>query len=114
MRNIRFWHFMNDGWVKITLRPETTLHHYKSAPTDEGWSSEAVMWSYDGDVASMECIYDGRDCDGRLTRGYDLTLEKIETYPKGDCLEDFPGGPRAVWRETDSYQRDQYAELMNY
>jgi len=84
-------------------------------PDDEGWSSETNIWENDKGRLFNECISDGRDCDGRLTRhwaGYatDLTGNpdwsgythegKSIAYPK--------------WEELKSGQRDYSAEAANY
>ena len=43
----RFWVFIHDGWVKLTLRPEQTLRHSFGGPDDEGWSHTLTVWTWE-------------------------------------------------------------------
>ena len=116
--NARFWTFIHDDYVKITLRPGQSLSHYMGGPTEEGWSSEATTWRHDGNTVTRQCTDDGCDCDGRLTRNYDCicplsrlsyrTVRSWEgTWPK--AVYNFPD-----WEVMDSSQRDYAAEAMGY
>jgi len=117
MKNCRFLTFTNGSDVKLTLKPGQTLEHCQHGPTDEGWFSDFESWSLseDGDTLRRENISDGSDCDGRLTRcntayastdpatfhtGYDPYKNRPAMFP--------------YWRDGESEQRDQFAELMGY
>lgn len=109
--NIRFWHFIHDSAVKITLHPNQVLSHMFGGAHEEGWSSEAVTWTHEIDRVHRECISDGSDCDGRLTRGSETVCSishLFENYFKEDRVS-YP-----VWEPFDAYQRDYAAEAMNY
>lgn len=111
MKNARFNVWINDGLVKITLKPGQTLSHYKFERTDEGWHSEAVEWEHGGEGVTRNSYSSGVDCDGRLDCQYedycplsDLTNWEVdgEDYKMPD------------WQDVRSSQRDHYAEAMNY
>jgi hypothetical protein len=68
LKNIRFNIYINDSDVKITLKPNQSLNWHECHETEEGWSSTSYNWNYDGNLLYLDAIYDGRDCDGRLTQ----------------------------------------------
>lgn len=108
-RNARFLVWVNGDQAKITLRPGQSLTHYQHYKTDEGWGSETVTWSYpdDAPVISRDWFTDGTDCDGRLCRGGEdeCSIDDLGCHNDGE----YPS-----WRESGSYQHDQYAELADY
>ena len=81
---------------KFTLSPGQLLSHYKSEPTDEGYSFEGFTLDYDGTDVTADICTGGRDCDGPIERYYELILTKDG------------------WKELSAYQRDHYAEMMGY
>lgn len=109
--NIRFWHFVHCSPVKITLRPKQVLSHEFGGQTDEGWEAEYITWSHEGDYVHRECVNDGSDCDGRLTRHSEAVCS--HAFLKGNFVETnnlaYPD-----WTCIDAYQRDYAAEAMNY
>ena len=113
-RNIRFWEFVNGSWVKLTLAPGQTLHHATGGPTDEGYSFECRAYNYDSSAVTREITCEARDCDGRLDRFYEQTLERIEVIAADPSMLDHPAGPRAVWADGQSSQRDYSAESAGY
>ena len=66
MSNARFWAFINDGPVKLTLRPGQTLTHHEGGPTEEGWSYESTIWEHAGNHVIREWHSEGSGCDGRV------------------------------------------------
>ena len=112
-RSIRFWEFVNNSWVKITLAPGQILHHATGGPTDEGYSFEHVVYDYSGAI-TREITCEALDCDGRLDRFYEQTLERIELTAAGPSMMDHPAGPRAIWADGKSSQRDYPAESAGY
>lgn len=116
--NARFWtyHPVADSFVKLTLKPGQTLHHWQGWPTDEGWSSAAMTWSFDGEVVCREVIHDGQDCDGRLTtmRRQQCALADLRVMREDDTLRDHKSPWLPDWSDVSSSQRDYAAEAMGY
>lgn len=117
--NARFWVYTDAGPVKLTLRPGQSLTHYVGGATDEGWSSFSSTWSHEGDHVRREWCDDGRDCDGRLTRGGtdacpigELAAGMPIYWPENEEL--FEGIHVPAWGEPDRWQRDEQAELAGY
>lgn len=113
-RNVRWWDWVNGGYVKLTLRPGQTLRHHQSWDTDEGWASESNEWHYcdeSGKVFNNNCT-DGRDCDGRLTRScssfFAVGLERCGNAADEDGIR-YP-----MWERLRASQRDYAAEAMGY
>lgn len=126
-RNARFWVNWNDGWVKITLKPEQSLEAGYSRSTDEGWCSWRERWTHDGDSVLRETESDGSDCDGRLTQYYDCQCsiwslaayqpEKQTDWVEGvgcEFVPDLDAPMLPQWEEVHSSQRDYAAEAAGY
>lgn len=120
-RNARFWEYINDGWVKITVPEGQTRRWGKYYRTDDGWSSEGVFYENDGIVVIATNVNQGVDCDGRLSGGCKLfcQLERLQAkpvevvHPYGDYWYIMPV-PLPDWQKIESWQRDYTAESMNY
>lgn len=118
--NVRFWDWINDGWVKITLRPGETIRREKSQTTDEGFCNSLETYLYDETDGSIMATYDSqsRDCDGLFYQGAVLAL--VHTFWVDESDErvrkqpDFPVGWHARWEPTERYQRDMTAEAAGY
>jgi hypothetical protein len=110
MKNVRIWQFVNDSAVKITIRPGVPLRHYRFSRDCEGYSSELNRWWMDenGDVWNS-VYYEGRDCDGRVSRGglYKLAEVAAIAWPEQGCA--YPS-----WTKIKEGRRDYSAEAMNY
>ena len=110
-RNARFWVRYRGSWVKLTMKPETTLETYESEPTDEGFSYEHVRYRYDGEEVTCEVANGGKDCDGR-----------IDCYTDYACMvTDLRGAmsyhnevPIPKWTRLQTSVYDQYAAMMGY
>lgn len=119
MRNCRFKVYINGGDVTLTLKPGQVLEWYKFYNTDEGWSSVYESWGLNdaGTELQRDCVSDGTDCDGRLTR-FDVAFADADpaTFTEGyDPYKAAERGQRfPYWKQDRSEQRDQYAELANY
>jgi hypothetical protein len=118
--NVRFWVWINGGWVRLTLRPGQTLEHCKHCRTDEGWSAEWTRWTHDWDQVVRESVSDGRDCDGRLTEDWmDFCpferLDQLEySHWASDCHNGVPIRSPA-WEEYGPGRvYDEYAQAANY
>lgn len=116
-RNARFWIYWNLGPVKITLRPGETRNLFYGVQTDEGWASEALTYTHEGDHVRRSWIDDGVDCDGRLTRcGEDVCPlgELHSNEPYHEEGEPTPDWMWPAWQKESSSQRDYSAEAMTY
>ena len=108
--NARFWDYVNNNPVKLTLRPGQSRSWGKWERTDEGWSSEGYTWSHEGDGVRCQYGSDGMDCDGRLRRGLAVfaPLAKLRARQATD-------GPAVpAWEDAESWQRDYAAEAAGY
>lgn len=117
--NLRFWDFVNGGWVKLTLPPDGTLRtHHRGGPTEEGYQWETESWWFDradGLVHSM-LTTNGRDCDGRYDSVQHVTC-RVDFLTVNNCVG--PDGARLpmkcpAWTEFASAQRDYAAEAAGY
>ena len=111
-RRIRFLTHINDSVVKITLAPGQTLRHFQSGPTDEGWTSTAESWNYDGAGVTRERWTGGRDCDGLHEHGGTSYAPAQMLTARCDQWTD--GHRMPEWSRIDAYQRDHTAEASNY
>jgi len=111
-RRIRFLTHINDSVVKITLAPGQTLRHFQGGPTDEGWTSSAESWTYDGAGVTRETLDRGRDCDGLHEHGG--TSYAPTAFLTARCDEWTDGHRMPEWSHVDAYQRDHAAEAANY
>jgi hypothetical protein len=110
-QTVRFWHH-HKGAVLIKLAAGQTVRHFHAYSTDEGWGSETTSYYFDG--RTIECAWstDGRDCDGRMTRGgltYCPASQAQAGYHDAEYGITFP-----AWQEGESTQRDYSAEAMGY
>lgn len=122
-RNARFWYYVNDSWVKITLREGQALTHNTGGPTDEGYSYSSQTWTHTGAGVMLEWCCEARDCDGRFDRAGDsfcpldsLASRVLERYDDatGEDVPDPTCPPVPEWKPGDSYQRDYSAEAAGY
>lgn len=109
---IRFLTRINDGVVKITLAPGQTLHHFQGRPTDEGWTSTAIRWTFDGAGVTRETLHRERDCDGLHENGCTFFATAQMLTARCDHLTD--GHRMPEWSKIDAHQRDHTAEAANF
>lgn len=109
-RNARFWVFINDSPVKLTLRPGQTLRWCHSSPTEEGWSAEGYTYHHEGDRVTLEHVTDGRDCDGRLRQIY-VDFVSLDDLAAGNVFE---GIAYPKWESVEGSVYDEYAQAANY
>jgi hypothetical protein len=131
MKTARFWVWINDGWVKLSIPPGEPWEWCHAHPTDEGWSSESIRWTNDGQCVTREWCDDGVDCDGRLTRsGSDYCpieqlranavceRESMWQLEDGTTIfmadEENEGIYTPEWEKGDSSVYDENAVLANY
>lgn len=115
--NARFWEYVNDGWVKITLKPGQSLTHVRAGRHDEGWYRDELSFEHNDIGVVSVYVSDGTDCDGRITHATKTfcLLSKLKAKPAEPDKKDFPiPVPRPQWEQLSSRQRDYSAEAMNY
>lgn len=113
--NVRFWIWINNGWVKLTIQPNETLGYWECHQTDEGWSRTIIDWTYEDGVVVENYSNEAMDCDGRLdhhcTR--QCPVDRLRAFiPEPDSPMFYFGLPD--WVRTRSGQRDYTAEMMGY
>lgn len=112
MKTARFWVPHGESYVRLTLRNGESRHHYEWHRTDEGFSSELNVWTFEDGLVRHQNSLDGRDCDGRLTQFYETAcpvdhLARLPAY--GDTTIKVPD-----WQLEKRGQRDYSAEAMGY
>ena len=112
LRNVRFWEFINCGWVRITLRPGQKLAWHRSSNDDEGYSHCSESWEHEGTRVIHQWGEDCSDCDGRMTTGGESTcsMDRLATVPGYNAPEIL----RPDWKKVSSDQRDYAAEAAGY
>ena len=108
--NARFWAYIHNSPVKISLRPMQRMEHHAFWRHDEGWSSESTVWYFDGAAVDREIHTDGVDCDGRLTTTYvdRCPLTRLRAMADDDRV------PTPEWQDRSRRQRDYTAEMAGY
>lgn len=114
-RTLRFWDWVNGGWVKIAVRPGQELTRYAGGPADEGYHCEDERYEHDGDGVKYTRNAWGRDCDGR----YEHSNEAFAHADKLASVQpnaDAPAGAPLVpsWVTLRERQRDYTAEAAGY
>jgi hypothetical protein len=111
--NARFWVYVNDGWVKITLRPIQTLSHHSFCRDDEGAAWHSDTWHHTGAAVTWQFLDGGTDCDGRTERTGALAAD-ISDLEELDPLapETFR---RPFWQGSEDVEiEDSFAQAANY
>jgi hypothetical protein len=108
-RTIRFWHYGNEP-VLIKMRAGQTLRHSSGGPTDEGWSRDTDVWTFDGRTVTHEWVSDGVDCDGRLTQYGESYFRACDAFAGNEV----DGVRFPAWQQGEHGQRDYAAEAMGY
>ncbi len=120
--NVRFWDYVNDGYVRITLKPGQELKHYRYSANEEGYSSTLEGWEYpvgETFIISKFAMH-GRDCDGRVSRAGVSTcpignLDYRRPYQYQDGSGKLVWSPRQpAWVRKSSSCRDYEAEAAGY
>jgi hypothetical protein len=112
IKTARFWEFINEDQVKLSLEDGQRLRYYSGTDTDEGFACQGYTWERDGDVINHHHDSWGRDCDGRhsTSSDYHVTLDKLTATPPNEhrdvAIPQWENGRVTCW--------DQYAEADNY
>lgn len=119
--NARFWVFINDAWVKVTLRCGQTLTWGKSRPDEEGYSFETSTWCHEGPIVIDEWSNGGSDCDGPISRSgtsYCPIADLAGVEAMGEDMRDYFDGRiihRPEWRQAGSTRvHDARAQAAGY
>ena len=111
--NVRFWAWINNSPVKITLAPGQVIEHTSGGPTDEGWSWECQTFEFIYGIGKVErtVCRSGADCDGPHSSEHHQVAD-MQDLAANWIDEDQLAYPK--WELQSSSQRDYYAEAMNY
>lgn len=109
----RLWLYINNDFVKVTLKPGQTINWYESHPTEEGYHFTQIAVEYDGEDVYLTEVDGGRDCDGQLEHTYKMgcSLANLRADPIDIKMETIP---RPKWEHEPTRVYDQYAQLANY
>jgi len=122
----RFWVFVNEGFVRLSLKDGESIEHTTGGLADEGHGYESTKWERDGEIITRHYIAWGADCDGRYERHSTDTahieeLERVEHYPpvqdwlQLDRPEDWPIVCLTPnWESGERGQRDYSAEAAGF
>jgi hypothetical protein len=112
-RNARFWMYLEQGLVKITLKRGQRLDWEESYPTEEGYSCHHYGWEFDGETVYLTYDSVGSDCDGPHRYCADSHCH-IDDLHSGCDIPNEEGLFYPDWHRGQIYQQDTYAEAMGY
>lgn len=114
IKTARFWVYVNNGWVKLSLRPDEAVEWDHYQVNEEGYTH--VSWRFENDAARVlfHCYTAGRDCDGRYESDVTKTcnLNGLKDYVSEYQPDFVPGTPD--WQELRHTLRDHTAEAAGY
>lgn len=114
-RNARFWIYWNGDYVKLTMAPGQRIDIGQRGPHEEGWSAEYESYEHTGAGVFCEHLSEGRGCDG-YSRHYGTSYCPLSELGARENDWDSAGQglrmPR--WGDSESEQRDEYAEMSAY
>lgn len=116
MQNARFWFYWNQTWVKLTIKPNTTITLSTGrVATEEGWSAEHEMFHFSEGVVWRESVDEGRDCDGFISN-YNASCCHIGNLRSHsvDCNDTHEHYLVPSWESTDSAVYDEFAQAAGY
>jgi hypothetical protein len=112
--NARFWVFVNNDFVKVTLRPQQHMDWRQAHATEEGYHAESMELHFDGYTVERIDVSEGRDCDGELSYTTKMVtdLEHLQDEPGDAGFLSTPDRPQWLPGRTRVY--DQYAQMAGY
>jgi hypothetical protein len=113
MKNARIWIWENGAPIKLTLKPGVPLRWTHGGRDEEGWSWTRLTFEWDGHTLLQSYDFDGRDCDGRLTRS-GACCTTPDLFQAGHQEETDPAVRYPKWEELSQSQRDYTAEAAGY
>lgn len=118
VKTMRWWQYVDRGWVKLSIRDGETIRWYESHATDEGWSEYSEEWTRIGNAIYRWCRSAGRDCDGLLIHECYLETDwdSLRVHePHESTIDDLPPGTLLPdWRRTSRSCYDEYAAMAGY
>ena len=112
-KTLRFWTWLNGGYVRIKIKPDQMLAWCRTETTEEGWESEGESWFWDtqNNLLKSDVYSAGVDCDGRVEnqRGFCCSPWDLEHRDSGNPSIKYPN-----WKEESAFQRDYEAERAGY
>lgn len=121
-----FWVFVNEGFVRLSLKDGQSIEHTTGGPTDEGYYHDCEKWTRDGEIIIREFVSWEADCDGRFETHSTPTahIEELERNEQYEAVQDddgwhMPESGRIIcltpeWVRGRSGQRDYSAEAAGY
>jgi len=120
-RNARFWCWVADGWVRLTLRPGQELTWGRFSRDCEGFSAETSTWRHVGQGVEESWLHRGRDCDGYVESGGLLfcPIDRLAAVPAWEDVPDNRHAGKLIgrpdWQKAaPDHCRDEYAEAANF
>lgn len=118
VKTARWWQWINNGWVRLSLVDGQTLRWSESHATDEGWSEECQEWSREGELIYRRGHCAGRDCDGLLVQSFNCvtTVEQLRANePHEDSIHELPPGAMLPeWTKLNASVFDENAVAAGY
>lgn len=116
LRTVRFWVYVNGGYVRLTLPPGgKVIAHVKCDDAEgEGFSRNVQTWERHPEMhgfALRKVTEKGRDCDGGYSFGYQMVCA-YDRLARILCM--FTGHHTPDWQPAESEQRDYAAEAAGY
>lgn len=118
-RQARFWDWFKTGMVRIKINEGQTLSCEDFRYNDEGgYHRDTHTYHFDGRTVFCEWESDGRDCDGRLTRGGEVQFHYLRYVRELAHIEPDSDGLRIEspdWQKVcDHPIYDEYAQAAGY
>ena len=119
-KNVRFWVYYKNDWVKLTLRGRLPIRFGFSIPDKEGGYVESYRYRIEECQLVKYWMSGGVDCDvEHFTTGTQIcSLNDIEKVPvhDGETGDSFEGKIifRPDWKNYDEVVHDGFAINANY
>ena len=118
--NAKIWINYKGSIVKLTLKPNQTIHTYEYKPTDEGFHAIGHSYRHDGENIHNSWMDEGRDCDG-MHAVYGECYCRIDETQDNVLMSQNAKGEEYIeayypnWQKLESDEvYDQYAQLAGY
>lgn len=132
MKTVRFYEYINETFVKLSIKQGQKLEFSTGGKCDEGFDVTYFTYKFDGEMLTLDVFNDARDCDGRFQSGQelcanvktDLKLGNIDVselsrqvswdQSNWENQKSVEIGTLINWKKVDNYQRDFEAERCGY
>lgn len=109
----RFWMYVNDGLVKLSIASGSSISFRYGGPHEEGYSYTEVTMRYRNGIVTKKSYTSACDCDGPL-ESWNTSQADINVRVYLDCFEPVPPEQVLKFERVSGHQRDHYAEAMGY